>query len=154
MWADTRHSLYFGVPWVDDCQTVKNRKRAESETQKYGESRKRGNSAFRRKLRFPLSLYFSSARLAELELTQTQSLWVTVRRRPMDVHPPNAMVASDPPQPPRSVEEVLGTGPLPKELVEALSEQFRTRNKEGGGHHRESHWPRNLLFLESPRVRC
>ena len=37
-------------------------------------------------------------------------------------HRPDAMVSSDPLQPPRLVGEVLGTDQLPNELVEALSD--------------------------------
>ena len=31
------HSLYFGVPWDYDCHTIKNRKRVNSATPKYGD---------------------------------------------------------------------------------------------------------------------
>ena len=36
MWDDTRHSLYFGVPWVDDGQNRKNGRGSSQETQNMG----------------------------------------------------------------------------------------------------------------------
>ena len=42
------------------------------------------------------------------------------------------MVDPDPPRPPQLVEEVLETGHIPDELVEALLGRFRTVREDGG----------------------
>ena len=41
------------------------------------------------------------------------------------------MVDPDPPRPPRSVGEVLGTGRLPRNLVKATSAWFRVTREDG-----------------------
>ena len=50
----------------------------------------------------------------------------------MDALPPTAMVEPDPPRPPRSVGEVLGSGRFPDDLVNALSARFRVVREDSG----------------------
>ena len=43
------------------------------------------------------------------------------------------MVVPDPPQPPRLVREVLGTGRIPDVMTEIFAVHFLTVHKDGGG---------------------
>ena len=66
----------------------------------------------------------------------------------------DAMGTPDPPRPPRSVGEVLGTGRLFDKIVGALSARFWSTGEKGGHYRQSSGQGRDTRLPQAPRLRC
>ena len=127
-----RHGLYFGPPWADDGHTIKKRKGSSRGPQNMGKVGITRTAPLGATRGFHFRLCTSDQAHVIVNSPRHSPRGIRWRFRLTYDRPLTVVVDPEPPWSPQLMVEVLGTGQLLDNLIEALPARFWVIKEDGG----------------------